>query len=156
MLCTLSCHNTYANLDSSFTIDASLPSLVSVVLQKYEDEFCEVIEAKCNLLQLVRKGVITQDIERRIIASNDADGREILFDHLKHHSSVEALLEYCKVAYKATGYPNMQKLAEKIMSELPQGGWFEISVYQCPVHVFSIHVAVYVHILYICWCDGLP
>ena len=156
MLCTLNCHNTYAHLDSSFTIDASLPSLVSVVLQKYEDEFCEVIEAKCNLLKLVRKGVITQDIERRITASNDADGREILFDHLKHHSSVEALREYCKVAYKATGYPNMQKLAEKIMSELPQGGWFEISVYQCPVHVFSIHVAVYVHILYICWCDGLP
>ena len=126
-------------MDSSFTIFASLPSLVSVILKKYEAEFFEVIDAKCNLLQLVRKGVITQDIERRITASNDADGREILFNHLKHHSNLDALREYCKVAFETTGYPNMQKLAEKIMSELPQGGWFQLSVYQYPVHVFNIY-----------------
>ena len=126
-------------MDSSFTIFASLPSLV---LQKYEDEFFEVIDAKCNLLQLVRKGVITQDIERRIRASNDADGREILFDHLKQHSNLDALREYCKVAFETTGYPNMQKLAEKIMSELPQGGWFQLSVYQYPVNVFD-HIIYY-------------
>ncbi|MDA8002365.1 MAG: hypothetical protein MPL62_13885 [Alphaproteobacteria bacterium] len=112
---------------------------MSVILQKYEDEFFEVIDAKCNLLQLVRKGVITQDIERRITTSNDADGREILFKHLKHHSNLDALREYCKVAFETTGYPNMQKLAEKIMSELPQGGWFQLSVYQYPVHVFNIY-----------------
>ena len=111
-------------MDSSLTIFASVPSIVSVILQKYEDAFFEVIDAKCNLLQLVRKGVITQDIERRITASNDADGREILFNHLKHHSNLDALREYCKVAFETTGYPNVQKLAKKIMSELPQGGWF--------------------------------
>ena len=126
-------------MDSFFTIFASLPSLVSVILQKYEDEFFEVIDAKCNLLQLVRKGVITQDIKKCITASNDADGREILFTHLKQHSNLDALREYCKVTFETTGYPNMQKLAEKIMSELPQGGWFQSSVYQYPVHVFNIY-----------------
>ena len=123
-------------MDSSFTIFAFLPSLV---LQKYEDKFFEVIDAKCNLLQLVRKGVITQDIQKLITTSNDADGREILFNHLKHHSNLDTLREYCKVAFETTGYPNMQKLAEKIMSELPQGGWFQLSVYQYPVHVFNIY-----------------
>lgn len=95
---------------------------MSAVLKKYEDDFFQVVDAKCNLLQLMRKGVITQDLERRITASNDAVGREILFDHLKHHSSVDTLREYCKVAFETIGYPNMQKLVEKILFELPQGG----------------------------------
>ena len=96
---------------------------MSEVLEIYEDEFFEVVNAKYNLLKLVRKGVITQDIERRISATNDADAREILYDHLKHHSSLETLREYCNVAIAADGYPNMQRLAQKIIKELTQNGW---------------------------------
>ena len=113
---------------------------MSVVLQKYENEFCKVVAADFSLLTLVRKGVITQDVERYINTNNDVNGKETLFHHLKHHSSVETLREYCKVACEANGYPKMQKLAKDILSELPQEGWFEISVYQCPAHVFSIYM----------------
>ena len=95
---------------------------MSEVLEKYEDEFFEVVSAKYNLLKLKRKGVITQDIERRISATNDDEAREILYDHLRHHGSVDTLSEFCKVAIAADGYPNMQRLAEKIMKELSQGG----------------------------------
>ena len=98
---------------------------MSEVLEKYEDTFFEVVNAKYNLLKLKRKGVITQDIERRISATNDDEGREILYDHLKHHGSVDTLSEFCKVAIAADGYPNMQKLGEKMMQELTQGGWFQ-------------------------------
>ena len=106
-----------------FPCHAAVASLVPEVLTKYEDEFFQVVNAKYNLLKLVRKGVITQDIASRISATNDDEDREILYDHLKHHSSVDTLREYCKVAIAADGYPNMQKLAEKIMQELAQGGW---------------------------------
>ena len=98
---------------------------MSEVLEKYEYTFFKVVNAKYNLLKLKRKGVITQDIERRISATNDDEGREILYDHLKHHSSVGTLREFCKVAIAADGYPNMQKLGEKMMQELTQGGWFQ-------------------------------
>ena len=95
------------------------------ILKKYEDEFFEVVNAKYNLLKLKRKGVITEDIERRISATNDDEAREILYDHLKLHGSLETLREYCKVTIAADGYPNMQRLAQMIMKELPQEGWFQ-------------------------------
>ena len=98
---------------------------MSEVLEKYEDTFFEVVNAKYNLLKLERKGVITQDIERHISATNDDEGKEILYKHLKHHGSEDTLREFCKVAITADGYPNMQKLGEKMMKELTQGGWFQ-------------------------------
>ena len=112
---------------------------MSEVLEKYEDTFFKVVNAKYNLLKLKRKGVITQDIERRISATNDDEGREILFDHLKHHGSVDTLREFCKVAIAADGYPNMQKLAEKMMKDLTQGGW---SVHLCYVCGQSVYMLV--------------
>ena len=119
-----------------------IPSLVSEVLKKYEDEFFEVVNAKYNLLKLKRKGVITQDIERRISATNDDEAKEILYDHLNHHGSLETLEKYCKVAIAADGYPNMQSLAEKIMKELSQGGWlkyiYTFIVYKIPLELKGI------------------
>ena len=105
-------------------LPAALPS-VPEVLKEYEDEFIQVVYPKFKLLKLVRKKVITQDIETRISATNDDDGKEILYRHLKYHGSVHSLREYCEVAMEADGYPNMQKLAEKIMQRLSQGGWFQ-------------------------------
>ena len=113
------------SLDSSFAMCVHPILIVSEVLEKYEDDFFEVVNAKYNLLKLKRKGVITQDIERQILAINDDEAREILYDHLKRHGNLDALKEYCKVAIAADGYPNMQKLAEKIMKELSQGGWLK-------------------------------
>ena len=123
---------------------------------KYEDEFFQVVNAKYNLLKLVRKGVINQDIASRISAANDDEGREILYHHLRHYSSVDTLREYCKVAIAANGYPNMQKLAEKIMPELPQGGWFQLSMRLCEECVFgyeAVHVCICAHLcVYECMC----
>ena len=130
-----------------FPCHTAVAFLVTKVLTKYEDEFFQVVTAKYNLLKLVRKGVITQDIASRISATNDDEGREILYDHLKHHGSVDTLREYCKVASAADGYPNMQKLAEKIMREIPQGGWLQSSVHVCNKCVFGYESAhVYAHV----------
>ena len=113
------------SLDSSFAMCVHPILIASEVLEKYEDEFLEVVNAKYNLLKLKRKGVITQDIERRISATNDDEAREILYDHLKLRSSLETLKDYCQVAIAADGYPNMQRLADKIMKDLSQGGWLK-------------------------------
>ena len=98
------------------------------VLEEYEDEFFEVVHAKYNLLKMVRKNVITQDIASRISATNVDEGREILYDHLKHHGSVHTLTEFCKVAIAADGYPNMQNLAKRMLQMLPGDGWFTSSL----------------------------
>ena len=109
-----------------FLYNVCIPSLVSEVLEKYEDTFFEVVNAKYNLLKLKRKGVIPQVIQRQISATDDdKECREILYDHLKHHGSEDTLMEFCKVAIAADGYPNMQKLGEKMMKELTQEGWFQ-------------------------------
>ena len=110
---------------------------MSEILEKYEDEFFKVVNAKYNLLKLKRKGVITQDIEKRISATNDDEAREILYDHLKLHGSLKTLKDYCKVAISADGYPNMKRLAEKIMKELSQGGWLKSAFIQVFV-AFSV------------------
>ena len=108
-----------------FFCNAALPFSVSKVLKKYEDEFVRAVNAKHNLLKLMCKGVVTQDIATRITATNDYDGKEIFYDHLKYNGSVDTLMEFCKVAIAEDGYPNMQKLAEEVVKELPpQGGWF--------------------------------
>ena len=97
-------------------------SLVPEVLKEYEDEFFQVVHPKYNLLKLVRKNVITEDLASRILATTDDEGRELLYHHLKHHGSVQTLREFCDVAVAADGYPNMQKLAEKMLHAIPTDG----------------------------------
>ena len=118
------------------------------VLKEFEDEFFQVVYAKYNLLKLVRKEVITQDIATRISATYDDEGKEILYHHLKHHGSVHTLREFCETAIAADGYPNMQKLAEKILQKLPQEGWLHSSVHLCKE---CMHVWVRV---WICACEN--
>ena len=98
---------------------ADLFSSVPDVLKEYEDAFFQVVHPKYNLFKLVRKNVITEDLASRISATTDDEGRELLYHHLKHHGSVQTLREFCEVAVAADGYPNMQKLAEKMLHVIP-------------------------------------
>ena len=136
-----------------FLCHPALPFSVSEVLEKYEDEFFQVVHAKYNLLKMVRKNVITQDIASRISATNDDEGREILYDHLKQHGSEHTLTEFCEVVIAADGYPNMQKLAKRMMQMLPGDGWFTcvcISLCACVVCV-CVRVRVCV-CMFVCVC----
>ena len=90
------------------------------VLERYEDEFFEVVNAKkLNLLKLKRKKVITADLISKIESADDENAKEILFDHLKCNADMANLREYCEVVIAADGYPKMQQLGEKMLSELP-------------------------------------
>ena len=91
-----------------------------MVLEKYEEDFFQCVNAKLHLHKLIRKGVITETIKETIESANDDDAREILFGHLKCNADMATLKKYLKVAIAAEGYPNMQSLGRKMMEELPQ------------------------------------
>ena len=109
---------------------------------EYEDVFFQVDHAKCNWLKLVRKNVITENIASRTSATTDDESRELLYHHLKHHGSVQTLREFCEVVVAADGYPNMQKLAEKILHAIPTDGYWcmcDWCVYLCSTHMCGKH-----------------
>ena len=97
-----------------------------MVLDKYEKEFIQYVNAKLCLRKLIRKGVITDTIKGAIESANDDDSREILFDHLRRNANVDTLKKYLKVAIAAKGYPNMQALGRRMKEELQQGSRLEL------------------------------
>ena len=84
-----------------------------------------MVDAKLNLLRLKRKKVITESLVTEIKSADSANARELLYDHLYRNADVRALREYCKMAVAADAVPKMQKLGEKMLSELPPEGVLE-------------------------------
>ena len=79
---------------------------VSHVLEKYEEEFFKVVDAKYNLLRLKRKMVIDGGLMAKIESNNNETAKELLFDHLKSNANVVTLREYCKIVIVACrGFP---------------------------------------------------
>ena len=97
---------------------------VSHVLEKYEEVFFKVVNAKHNLLRLKRRRVIDGDLIAKIESTNDETPREILFEHLKSNANVVTLREYCKMIIAAEAFPKMQKLGMDMLRELPPEGLF--------------------------------
>ena len=92
------------------------------MLKKYEDEFFRVTNAKLKLLELMRKGVISDDLVMKIESADHEEARELLFKHLHRNANVAKLREYCRIAISADGYPKMQNLGEKMLRNLPPEG----------------------------------
>ena len=95
----------------------SLPS-ASDILKKFADEFVSCVHAKCNVLMLKRKGIVSPDIVSSIQAANDKEAKEILYDHLINHTTVDTLREWCEWAIDAGGHPKMQEFGRKLNNEL--------------------------------------
>ena len=125
----------------TFLLPAVSPFSVSRFLKRYEDEFLEVVNPKLRLRKLIREGVISSDVRTAIESANDEDAKDILFEHLQKHATVVTLRVYCKVAIAANGFPRMQELARKIMSELSPGGWW-VHVFLCVFNCMHVFVSV--------------
>ena len=94
----------------------------SQILEKYEDQFFEVVDAKYNLLRLKRKKVITDSLIMKIENADEETAKELLFDHLQHNADVAALKVYCDMIVAAKAFPKMQALGKNILRELlPEG-----------------------------------
>ena len=95
----------------------SQPS-VPTILKGHEEEFFECVNAKYNMLKLKRKEVISPIVLASINDKTDEEAREILYDHLLNHATVDSLREWCEWAIAAQGYPKMQELGRKMKDEL--------------------------------------
>ena len=84
--------------------------------------FCEVVDAKFNVLELKRKEVIPNGLVTEIKNADDRTARELLFDHLSCHANVAKLREYCRFAISASAFPKMQDLGEEMLRNLPSEG----------------------------------
>ena len=107
---------------------------VSHVLEKYEEEFFKVVDAKHNLHRLKRRMVIGGVLMANIKSTNDKTAKELLFEHLMFNANVVTLREYCKMVIEADGFPKMQKLGMQMLRELPPEGLFHQCIF---VHVVS-------------------
>ena len=103
----------------------SLLYVASRVLKKYEDEFFEVVDAKHNVARLKRKNVVTESLMTLIESADSDNAREKLYEHLKRNADEDMLREYCKMLIAADQFPNMKKLGNKMLSELPPEGALE-------------------------------
>ena len=116
------------------------------ILEKHENAFFDVVDAKFNLLKLNRKKVINEDLIARIEGANNENAQEILFHHLKCNADVAALREYCKVVIAADAFPKMQELGVKMLSELPPEGLLEWCVCVCVCdYLYFIHYIYCLH-----------
>ena len=131
---------------SFFGLTAAGQFSASEFLKKYETKFFEAINPRLSLLRLVRKGVIPEDVVSVINTSTTMDAREVLYHHLTHYASVDALKKYCEEAIDAEGYPKMQSLGRKMMEELQQGGGWS-----CVLTCVWAHVRVCVCVC-VCVC----
>ena len=104
----------------------------SHVLEKYEEQFFKVVDAKYNLLRLKRKMVIDDGLIAKIENTNGETAKELLFEHLKSNADVVTLREYCKMIIAAESYPKMQKLGTEMLNELLPEGLFHHCIF---VHV---------------------
>ena len=129
--------------------NAAAPLSVSEFLKNHETEFFTVINPRQSLLRLIRKGVITEDVQSSIDTSNTKDALEILYDHLKRHGSMNTLLEYCEMTIDADGLSNMQSFGRRMKEQLQHRGWLA-NVCVC-VCVCSVVVCSQVF----CACDSL-
>ena len=107
---------------------------VSHVLEKYEEEFFKVVDAKYNLLRLKRKMVIDDGLMAKIESTNNETAKELLFEHLRFNANVVTLREYCKIIIAAEAFPKMRKLGMDMLRELAPEGWFHRCIF---VHVVS-------------------
>ena len=114
-------------------------------LKTFEDEFIKVVNARESLYKLKRLGVIPAGVKTDIDKANDANAKEILYDHLATNATAATLREWCVVASEADGYPKMKELGEKMLKALPpvQGGWLELCV--------CMHACVHLRCVVVCW-----
>ena len=104
-----------------FELYISLDS-ASQVLEKYEDEFIAVVNAKHKLRWLKRKKVISNSLVTEIENSENGKAKELLFEYLHRNADVASLREYCKMVITEDPFPKMKKLGEKMLHDLPPEG----------------------------------
>ena len=72
------------------------------------------IDARAIARRLEIKEVIPSRVSFRIENSAPVDANDLLFLHLRSHSSLESLHKLCDVMIGMSGYPNMNELGRSM------------------------------------------
>ena len=94
-------------------------------------------ELQCRDHQRWRQSGCTCEERTGIENSNDANAKEILFEHLMCNAdTADTLRMYCKI--DVNGLPNMQKLGRKMLDELAPGVYV-LACTASPLHACCWH-----------------
>ena len=90
----------------------------ATIIEKYKDRFLSYIDARAIVTRLEIDEVIPDTVSHKIQQSAPSVANEVLFLHLRSHSSLETLHKLCDVMIGMSGYPKMNKLGRLMKDDL--------------------------------------
>ena len=88
------------------------------IIEKYKDRFLACIDARAIARKLEIEEVIPNRVSFKIENSAPDDANNLLFLHLRSHSSPETLHKLCGVMISMSGYPKMIELGRFMKDNL--------------------------------------
>ena len=116
-----------------------------MIIEKYKDRFLAYIDACAIARKLEIEKVIPDTVSHEIQQSAPSVANEVLFLHLRSHSSPETLHKLCDVMMSTSGYPKMNKLGRSMKDALATVSYVAETVYEVEQYIHYNHVCVYVY-----------
>ena len=88
------------------------------IIKKYKDRFLVCIDARAIARKLEIAEVIPNRVSFKIENSAPDDANNLLFLHLRSHSSPKTLHKLCDVMISESGYPKMNELGRFMKDDL--------------------------------------
>ena len=140
----------------SLFLESSPDPQCGAIIEKYKDRFLSCIDARAIVTRLEIKEVIPNRLSFKIENSAPEDANDLLFLHLRSHSSLETLHNLCDVMISMSGYPKMNELGRSMKDALATVGYVVKTVYKVEQYVHHNHVCVcvykvdlYIHIIHV-------
>ena len=93
------------------------------IVEKYKDKFLSYVDARAIARKLEIENVIPMNVSHKIENSGPSVANEVLFLHLRSHSSPQTLHKLCDVMTSKNGYPGMRELGRTMKKDLPSVGY---------------------------------
>ena len=136
-------------------LESSPDPQCGAIIEKYKDRFLGCIDARAIARKLEIEEVIPNRVSYKIENSAPEDANDLLFLHLRSHSSLETLHKLCDVMIGMSGYPKINKLGRLVKDDLTtvscvseSSEHFTCSVWFIYPFVSKVHQ--YVHHIYVC------
>ena len=103
-----------------FSFLESFPNPQSgAIIKKYKDKFLSCIDARAIVTRLETEEVIPDTVSYKIENSAPSVANDVLYQHLRSHSSPETLHKLCDVMISMRGYAKMKNLGRFMKDNLP-------------------------------------
>ena len=134
----------------SLFIESTPDSQCGAIIEKYKDKFLSYIDARAIATRLEIEEVIPDTVSHKIQQSAPSVANEVLFLHLRSHSSPETLHKLCDVMISTSGYPKINELGRSMKDALTTVSYVAETVYKVEQYVHHNHVCVCVYKVHQC------